>query len=207
MSVTLDGVGTVRPGFDDKGILGEGEKVFYGFRIQTDEKPPATGWVVLDDNIAKSWNDGRNIFLDAEDDEPQSDGEGQATGTGEEMPQAPIRGRLTVYLSGRNVAGILRQCARRVGFEIDARPATEVPNPAEFSDHTLLIEIPAGGEKRLDWAKRVKQKNPAARVVLVLHKPSRAIVIAAIATGADVLVAWPVAEPELSIKLEPMFPV
>jgi len=63
------------------------------------------------------------------------------------------------------------------------------------------LDVPTGEVKRLDWCKRLKSYGGGQRVVLLLHGPSRALVMQAFLSQADVILGWPVNEAMLSAKL------
>ena len=89
----------------------------------------------------------------------------------------------------------------RVGFELDRRSKTEIPNPAAHKDAIVLLEIAAGEDRKFEWCKRLKAYHPSIRGVVVLHHASRQRVLQGFIAKADAILAYPMAERQLSAKL------
>lgn len=189
--------GLVRPGYDPAGILGEGDRVIYDLAIEIADFPAAELQLILDPAAATLCNGGEDpVALPVTEDLTPAPAEAL-----ESIPAAPIRGQLRAFVGSQELNQVLRCAGRRIGLEIDRRPRTEIPNPAAFGDELLLIEIQVGEERRFDWAKRLKQQNPGLAVTLLIHEPSRARVIRGLLTKADLVLAWPCKETQLSAKL------
>ena len=118
-----------------------------------------------------------------------------------EIPQAPIRGKLSCYAIEEAVFDVVSASCRRIGLEIARRPAAEVPNPSVHKDEIVAVEVPIGDDRRFEWCKRLKSNQPTARVVMLMQHPSRPRVLQGLLAKADVIVGLPVEEPQLSEKL------
>lgn len=202
VSVHFEEIGTIRPGFDRHSILGHGEKAVYDYSIAIGDYPASEAYLIIDPATAREWNGGRAVFREQEAHIPAA----AAADPEAFIPQAPIRGHLTAFLTSQEMVNAIRRAGRRLGLEINRRPATEIPNPAALRGELVVIEVPIGEEKRFDWAKRIKQHHAEIPVALLLHEPSRARVIKGLLAKVDTMIGCPVKDGELHEKLEPLIP-
>lgn len=201
----------IKTGYDQKGFLGDDDIVVYNYTIKIGDYPETEAHIILDPDTARAWNDKKDLFVDAGGNEP-SDAGGIDRSSGDlmdlegddEIPQAPIRGRLSAFLVGQETKSIVRRCGRRIGLEIHRHARRDIPNPAAHRGEIVLIEIPVGEEKRFDWASRIKQHHSDILVVLLIHEPSRPRVVQGFMTKANVILAWPSTEQQLSSKIDPL---
>lgn len=193
-----DGVGLrlqdhtlITPPADPDALLGNTDQLVLPFALTLAEHPAAPCLLAVDSAVAIRWN-GKPLTAETEGATEESD---------EEIPQAPIRGKLAAYVCETETAHIVRRSCRRVGLEFDRRTRTEIPHPAAHKEQIVLIEIPAGEDKRFDWSKRLKSFHESIHVVLLLHYPSRQRVVQGFMTQADAILGVPVQEKLLSQKL------
>lgn len=180
--------GVVQPGTDASDLLGNGDSlVGYTFDFSVGDHPESKGWLLLEPPTAERLS-------------------GSHRGTEAEIPAAPVRGQLTTYLVDQEILDELRKSCRRVGLELDQRARGEVPNPAEHKKSLILIDVPPGDTRRFDWCKRLKQHNADVKVALLIHHPSRSQVLKAFLAQADVVMAWPITEAEMSPRLAGLLP-
>lgn len=180
------------PREDPQGILGAGDIVVYDFAIKIGDYPEAKAFLIFDAECASHLNGGQGVAV-AEIDATEED---EA-----DIPQAPVRGKLATFITSPEAAEVVRRCGRRVGLEIEHHANTDIPNPAAHRDGIVLIEIPIGEDRRFVWANRLKTQTDSATVVLLVHEPSRSRVVKGFMTQADVIVAWPSTEKQLSEKV------
>ena len=136
--------------------------------------------------------------------EPTEPSEGAEQGRDheiEDIPEAPICGKLATYLFDQESLSTIRMSCRRVGLELEAHSRTDIPNPSAHRGHVVIIEIPPAEEKRFQWIARLKKHPHDINVVLLLQHPSRPQVVHGVATEADVILGVPFTEPQLSKKL------
>jgi hypothetical protein len=174
--------------------LGEGQLAVFSFTLQLASFPPATAFLLVDAETAARWNGGSLDLTDRSGGQP-----GDAEDA--DIPAAPVRGRLAVYVADPQIGPTVRKSCRRVGLEFDRRGRAEVPNPAGHRDDVVLIEVPVGDERRFGWCRRIKSFCEQTRVVLLIQHPSRTRVVEGIKAGADAILGWPVSERLLSQKL------
>lgn len=208
--VRMQDHGTVKPGFDEQAMLGEGALVMAPFRMKVADYPESAGYLIVDLNTAEAWNKapletkgGAAVAVaaaaapGAAATSPRQDEEGY-----EAIPAAPIRGRLAAFVQQYEVFRVLRRSCRRVGLELRRHGRGEIPNPAAHRGEIVLIDIPATEERRFEWCRRVKEFGTDTKVVLLLHHPSRTVVTQAFLSKADTILGFPCEEPQLSAKLE-----
>jgi hypothetical protein len=199
--------GIVGPGADPRNMLPEGDLATFAFRVRIADYPESIGRIVCDRATAESWNKGPLVVgapeaqgtataakpvdtAPAKDDDPPDD-----------SPAVPVRGILNAYVATADCFLVLRRSCRRVGLELRRHGRAEIPNPAAHRNEIVLIDVPAGEEKRIDWCRRIKDFCNTTKVVLLLQMPSRARVTMAFKTQADAILGLPVEESLLSAKL------
>lgn len=217
IGVRLQDHGIVKPGLDLSGMLGEQPLVACACTLKFAAYPPATCYVLVDLESATKWNGKPLEFQDeavakpAEEHAPEPAGEKKATTAPaedlESIPAAPIRAKLSAFLVDNEVVLTVRKSCRRVGLDLDRRSRTDIPNPAAHRDQLVIIEVPAGEERRFEWCKRLKAFHEGIKVVLLLHHPTRQRVLQGFMAKADALLGIPVAESLLSAKLTPIVEV
>lgn len=189
---------SVRPGFDQFDILGQGEKVIFDYVLQIEDHPKSHACVILDAEVAEIWNGG----VPACDQAGSMPATPPATDHGlRPSGLAPDARRLSALIVGGDTASIVQACAARLGLEFSSRTGSDVSSPAARHGDLVVIEIPVGEDKRFEWARRIKEQFDGIVVVLLIHEPSRARVIQGCMTMADTVVAWPSMEPQLFEKL------
>jgi len=185
--------------------LPDGNAVIYSFVLKIEDFEETEGFIVFDQGSAERLNgaplelgDGAETTTFA----VATDGQKQLDEGHEEIPLAPIRGKLAAYLVKAEAYRTISRSCRRVGLEIQRFQRNDIPNPAAHKNEVVLIEIPAGEDRRFDWAKRLKEHPRCdVMVVLLLHAPSRRRVVQGCLAKADCIVAWPCTEPQLSEKI------
>jgi hypothetical protein len=197
--IKLQDTGVVKPGSDTARLLPEGELLCFRFQIAIADYPATGGCLLLDRASAEKWNKAPVTFA-----APPGEGDPARTGAVEDddaIPQAPIRGVLNAFLSHPDLMPLVRQSCRRMGLEMRRWSRTDIPNPAAHRGEIVLIDVPLGDERRFDWCKRIKGFESNVRVVLLIHRPSRARVVQGFLSDADVLIGLPADETMLSQKL------
>jgi hypothetical protein len=210
----------VKGGQDKDGVLGTDPLVALCFTLMVAAGPPASASasVLVDPASAEAWNGEALEWVEAGGKDAQAVLGEPGSGTCapaknlgveelEAIPLAPIRGKLSAFLIDNDSLFAVRKSCRRVGFELDRRARTDIPNPAAHKDHVVVIEVPANEERRFDWSKRLKAYNESIRVVLLLHHPTRQRVLLGFMAKADALIGVPVQEELLSKKLESLLDV
>ncbi|MCR9245019.1 MAG: hypothetical protein NXI31_08295 [bacterium] len=187
---------------DSDGLLPSDSIVAFGFDLQIDEFPMTRAYIVTDVATAERWN-GKPLTAETGG---GGDNAGDNSGKPDEelfdgIPAAPIQGVLAAFISRPEVYRTLRQSCRRVGLELQRHGKNEIPNPAAHRDQIVLLDIPAGEDKRFDWCKRIKDFAETTKVVLLLHHPSRSRVTQAFLAKADAIAGLPCQEAQLSAKL------
>ena len=203
IDLRLQDHGIVEPGKDERRLLGDQDLVCFALKLKIADHPESNAMLLVDPATAEKWQ-GRPLEW-----APADAGEGEALSAAgarpspeeEEIPAAPLRGRLAAFTVDAELLPVLRKSCRRVGLELDRHTRTEIPNPAAHKDQLVLIEIPTNEDRRFDWCKRLKSFSDSIKVVLLLHHPSRARVLQGFSAKADMLLAAPVSESLLSQKL------
>ncbi len=215
IGMRLQDHGVVRPQLDEDDLLGNQPLVEYRFSLQLSDYPATDGRILIDVESAELWN-GRPL----NDPEEPGDGEpgeveeasaaaedrGQADELEpfEDIPAAPIRGKLSCYVTDPKIYDIARRACRRAGLEMTRRGKSEVPNPAAHRNELVLLDVPVTEARRFDWCKRLKLNEPSAKVILLIHHPSRTRVVQGYMAKADVLLGWPLGDLDLAEKLTAM---
>jgi hypothetical protein len=168
-----------------------GPLVALSFSVAMDDGEIADGWLMLDPATAERWNGGA---LD----------QSLAKQPEQALVPAALRGRLAAYVAQSEVIPPLRTTCRLVGLEVDWRTAAEVPNPAEHKEGIVLMDVPSGDLRRFDWCKRLKAYQPAVRVALMIHHPTRSRVLQGFLAKADLIVGWPIDDSDLAQRLSAM---
>lgn len=204
--------GLVEPGVDTSGILGSEMLMVFEFRVKVGGYPESTGALVLDFATAEAWNKAP-LELVASDAPAATAGSatGPAAARGdddglESIPAAPVRGTLAAFVLLPEVFRMLRRSCRRVGFELRRHGRAEIPNPAAHRGELVLIDVPAGEDRRFDWCRRIKEFSDSTKVVLVIHHPSRQRVTQAFLSRADAILGFPCDELQLAQKLTTLLP-
>jgi hypothetical protein len=205
--------GVVRPGLDKDGLLGAGDLVVCHFALQVGDLPATVGAFAVDLATAEAWNKAplaragdAPAAAPAAPAAPAEAPAAAAAATGpdepfESIPEAPIRGRLAAFVGDPKTIDLVRRCCRRVGLELVRHTSVEVPNPAGHRDEIVVIDVQGNEERRIEWCRRVKEFQPAVRIALLLHRPSRQSVKLAFEAKADVILGLPCAEAHLSQRL------
>jgi len=189
--------------------LPDGNLVIYSFLLKIEDFDETEGFIVFDQGTAEALN-GAPLELEEEEGDaantttssPGHDHKKRDKEKEEEIPQAPIRGKLAAYLVKAEAYRTISRSCRREGLGIQRFQRNDIPNPAAHKNEVVLIEIPAGEDRRFDWAKRLKEHPRCdVMVVLLLHAPSRRRVVQGCLAKADAIVAWPCTEPQLSEKI------
>jgi len=193
--------GQIQPGKDEKGMLGNERLVTFGFKMKVGEYPESVGFVAVDLETAEKWNKGPIETPDAAG--PVAARAARAEDDGlDNIPAAPIRGTLATFIIQSEVFRTLRRSCRRVGLELRRHGRGEIPNPAAHRNEIVLMDVPAGEERRFDWCRRIKELSDTTKVVLLIHHPSRSRVTQAFLSRADAILGFPCDERQLSQKLE-----
>lgn len=196
--VRMQAQGVVTADGDEAGLLGEDRLVTISFGLRVGDYPETRALLAVDVETASRWN-GAPIEQVGEAPAPQ-----QTTGSEQDLddiPAAPIRGELAAYVTGAEALRLVRRSGRRVGLSVRRHGRGEVPNPSAHRGEVVVVEVPAGEERRFAWCSRLKELAPTTKVVALLHHASRARVTQAFLSRADAIVAYPCTEPELSQKL------
>lgn len=195
----------VRAGAAVDATIGSGPLVVFGFRMKVGEYPESSGALVVDLATAEAWNkepldlgpaDPGGPAFSAAPAGPRTDDDGL-----DGIPAAPIRGTLAAFVAQLEVLRTLRRSCRRVGLEVRRHGRGEIPNPAAHKHEIVLLDVPAGEDRRFDWCKRIKEICESTRVVVLIHQPSRQRVTQAFLARADVILGFPCDEMHLSQKL------
>lgn len=204
--------GALLPSTDGPQQLPPGPLVAQSFRLQLASHPETTGYLIVDPTTGESWNKAPlcSAAAGASASRPprQTKAASQVQGrTGEEealddVPQAPIRGTAAAFLLHAEILPLLRRACRRTGLELRKHGRAEIPNPAAHRNEIVVIDVPAGEERRFDWCRRLKEFSDEIRIVVLLHQPSRARVTQAFLSKADVILGLPCAEAQLTQKLD-----
>lgn len=127
----------------------------------------------------------------------------------EESPAAPPGDPeervLACYFGDGEGAGVVREACERIGVRMQRHGRHEVPNPGAHRHGVVLLDVPAGQERRFEWSRRLKKHDPSIRVILLVHEPTRARVMRGAMSGADVMLGFPVTADELAAKLRELF--
>ena len=209
VDIRLQDHGVLSPGSDALALLPSGPLVLCKVKLRIEGYPEGHAWIVVDRPTAEAWNKG--VLDDAPTvvaapiapvaNAPAADGSRASEEDVEDIPAAPIRGVLHAYLASAELLRVLRRSCRRVGLDLRRHGRAEVPNPAAHRGEIVLLDVPTGEERRIDWGKRLKEyPGGETKVVLLLHRPSRARVTHAFRSQADVILGLPVEEPQLSAK-------
>lgn len=188
--------------------------VTLAFRMKVGEFPESTGFVAIDAETAEKWNGGPLSTGEATPPPAEAPNPTKSIVAGrrlddeilESIPAAPIRGVLAAYVLHGDVFRILRRSCRRVGLELRRHGRGEIPNPAAHRNEIVVLDVPPGEERRLDWCRRIKELSSTTAVVLLIRHPSRQRVTQAFLSRADAILGFPCEEAQLSQKLEPLLP-
>lgn len=183
--VSFHSHGTLAPDEDPHATLGSSELAGMEFTLQLGTYPESRGAVVFDLATAELLNGG-----------PLAGGED------EEIPQAPIVGRLAAFLADQSLLAEVRRSCRRTGLELQRYGRRDIPNPAAHRGDIVVLDVPADDDRRFDWCQRLKSYDASIRVVLLLHYPSRARVLRSFRARADAILGCPTSEAALSPKLQ-----
>ena len=204
--------GIVRPGLDANGLFGAGELVVCDLSLQVGDHPATQGAFALDLATAEAWNQGPLAregagaggaeveVAPAAAPAPTADGPARDDPF-DSIPAAEIRGRLAAFVFEPKALDLVHRSCRRIGLELVRHSSIEVPNPAGHRDEIVVIDVPANDDRRIEWCRRVKEFQPKARIVLLLHRPARQTVTTAFAAKADVIIGLPCPESRLSPRL------
>lgn len=198
------GHGIVGPHADPQGLLPGGPLVVCRLTLQLGPLPTSTAALLIDRPLAETWNQAPLVATDGAAMPRPGNGPHQAESL-EDIPAAPLRGTLNAYLALADCLPVLRRSCRRVGLDLRRHQRTEIPNPAAHRGEIVLLDVPAGEERRFEWCRRIKDFDKTTRVVLVLHRPSRARVAQAFLSQADLILGLPLDEHVLSQKLDSLF--
>ncbi len=108
---------------------------------------------------------------------------------------------LATYVVDQEVMHTVRKACRKVGLALDRHPRSAIPNPAAHRGQFVLMDVPAGEERRFEWCKRLTEDDTDIKTVLLIHQASRSRVLQGFMAKATIILGWPLAEPELSQKL------
>jgi hypothetical protein len=200
---TIAEIGTLQPGRDRGRKLGPGPFVVDPFELLLGEQVRCAGLLLIEPETAARWNQGTPELEPPPP--PESDTGGTVVASDdedEEIPIAPIRGRLAAFLTAPESFTTVRRSCRRAGLELVSYARTDIPNPSAHRNQIVLLELQAGDDRRYDWCKRIKTCDPAIKVVLLIHRPSRQRVLQGFVAGADAILGWPFSEGLLAHKLE-----
>lgn len=189
----------VLSGSEARTALPSGELVCMRFRLEVPGQPPGTGRLLVSRSAADRWNK-RPIGLVSATPTPRPAGS-STPDEDEGIPAAAIRGVLNAFLASPDLLALVRRSCRRVGLELRRHNRTDIPNPAAHRGEVVLMDVPPGEERRFDWCRRIKEFANDVKVVLLLHRPSRARVVQGFMAEADVILGLPIDEPALSQKL------
>lgn len=203
--------GLIKPGLDDANLLPDVQLVAIELNFQVGTFPATVAKLLIDRETAEKWNQ-RPLDTDAIA-TPAKAAPEQRTETQnrieddslEDIPAAPVRGVLNAFLASTDPYRLLRRCCRRVGFELRRFGRSEIPNPAAHRNEVVLLDVPLADERRFEWCKRIKEFDANVKIVMLLHRPSRARVMRAFLSQADVILGWPCEEAQLGQKLQDLF--
>lgn len=210
VDIRLQDHGVLTPASDAFALLPQGPVVASRLKLKVDGYPESIAWLVVDRPTAEAWNKG---VLDdtpaaaaAAPVAPAAPTAAESAAKGEEdledIPAAPVKGVLHAYLAAPELLRVLRRACRRVGFDLRRHGRAEVPNPAAHKGEVVLLDVPPGEDRRIDWGKRLKDfPGSNIKVVLLLHRPSRQRVTMAFRSQAEVILGVPVDEAALCGKL------
>lgn len=184
--ISLRSHGTLALEEDPHATLGSSELAGIEFALQLGTYPESRGAIAFDLPTAELLNGG-----------PLA-----ASGEDEEIPQAPIVGRLAAFLTDQSLFTEVRRSCRRTGLELERFGRREIPNPAAHRGDIVVLDVPADDDRRFDWCQRLKSYDASIRVVLLLHHPSRARVLRSFKARADAVLGCPTSEAALSPKLQ-----
>ena len=202
--------GLVRTGADPAPLLPAEPLIACRLRLRLGGYPETAAHLVLDRATAEAWNrEPLAVSADGAADARPHDS-GGAAGKGEDdlydVPAAPVRGALNAYVAMQEAMLLLRRCCRRAGLELRRHGRAEIPNPAAHKGEIVLLDVPPNEERRFDWCRRIKEFAPMTKVVLLLHRPSRARVAQAFVSRADLIIGLPVDEQQLAHRLTGLLP-
>lgn len=213
VDVRLQDHGQVQPSVDKDKLIAAGPLAAFGFRLKVGSFPETTAYLVTDLPTAEAWN---KAPLECGEDPVAAAPAGASGKPGaggrldddglDAIPPAPIRGVLAAYVLQAEVLRTLRRSCRRVGLELRRHGRGEIPNPAAHKNEIVLLDVPPGEDRRFDWVRRIKEFSATAKVVLLIHHPSRPRVTQAFLSRADVILGFPCDEGQLSHKLGTMLP-
>ena len=138
------------------------------------------------DALARSWSARPSTFHDAV---PVP-----ASGT-------TVKGRVQRFVHDPSTAEIVERAAARAGLAIDRHGPADAPNPGAIQDGIVILDVPVGHERRIDWCARLKQRRSGIAVVMLLHHPSRARVLRGLVARPDVLLGLPVDDATLAERI------
>ena len=199
--------GVVKSDADKPGLLGTGTLVALAFRLKLGEYPESSGYLVVDQATAETWNKGPLGLVEGTVGASRAGAAGRPDDEGlETIPAAPVRGTLAAFVMQPEVFRTLRRSCRRVGLELRRHGRGEIPNPAAHRNEIVLMDVPPGEDRRFDWCRRIKELSDSTKVVLLIHHPSRHRVTQAFLSRADAILGYPCEETHLSQKLGTMVP-
>jgi CheY-like chemotaxis protein len=205
--------GLVTPGVDTNGILGSEMVFVFAFRLKIGGYPESSGALVIDFATAEAWNKAPLELATGDAAAAAASGTGGPSAAArndddglESIPAAPVRGTCAAFVLLPEVFRMLRRSCRRVGFDLRRHGRSEIPNPAAHRNELVLIDVPAGEDRRFDWCRRIKEFADTTKVVLVIHHPSRQRVTQAFLSRADAILGFPCDEAQLSQKLATLLP-
>ena len=186
LGIAFHSHGTLAPGEDANEVLPGTDLLSIGFSVKVAGSSGATGALVVESAVAERLNGGPvTLSEDVED-----------------VPLAPIVGKLSSFLSNQSLLRDVRVACRRVGLELARHGRRDIPNPAAHRGEIVLLDVPPGEEHRFDWCARLKSYDDQTRVVLLLHYPSRSRVLRAFKARADAILGCPTSEAALAAKLQ-----
>lgn len=120
-------------------------------------------------------------------------------------PDDPEERVLACYFGDGEAAGVVREACGRIDVRMQRHGRHEVPNPGAHRHGVVLLDVPAGQERRFEWCRRLKKHDPSIRVILLIHEPTRARVVRGAMSGADAMLGLPVTPDELAARLRELF--
>lgn len=208
IDIRLQDHGVIKPGLDTNSLLPEGPLVLCKLKLKVASYPETIGGFLVDLATGEKWNKGPIETGDAAPEAPAIDKTPPPPAPSkpdedslDDIPAAPIRGVLNSYLALPDAWRVLRRACRRVGLELRRHGRAQIPNPAAHKNEFVVLDVPPGEERRFDWCRRIKEFSPTTKVVLLLHRPSRARVTQAFLSQADAILGLPIEEAPLSQKL------
>lgn len=210
IDIRLQDTGVIAPGLDAQSMLPAEPLVVQRIKIKVGAFPETTALLVLDKASAEAWNKAPltssqpSAPKPSQTAVPSTDTAAKGEETLEDIPAVPIRGRLHAYVTSNDAMRVLRRSCRRTGLEIVRHAPAEIPNPAAHKEDLVLMDAPLSDPKRFDWCRRIKEYEPATKVLLLLHHPSRERVKRAFLAGADVILGLPLDEAQLTLRLGAM---